>query len=253
MTHDETEESEPASTFVPVEERPYESLTPSDRKLAEAVDELFLCAHGLEEWDVQQQDSEFEIPYNPNLNDYIYFDNENLDTNTRLANILKAQDECRWKDAYAELYLQVNINKVIDRLDPKGPDMTDSPHTDPVTQKDLDDAAEAAEEFACRTTNQHLGLCRANLPLTGENRGFQPEGADCMRTPNHYDEFGNFVKAGEVKCPLKEKQAWLDGQTDTQNEKLRQWCQKHYDFEVKTAKELPYYLTDGLCKELIEK
>jgi ssDNA-binding Zn-finger/Zn-ribbon topoisomerase 1 len=171
------------------EETPSVPQTPEQKARAEALKALDDCKRGFENeyshaWGAIQASG--DIPFYQNATRGEFAERDNLSKNQSVLKTLKAIAECEAmrealdrgvlgsreaRMAYDDI---MNIGK--DNQPAQGTRGHEESRgfADEKSASDEEKLEQANEwkDWACKESNSHLGLCRANLPLTGDNRGF---------------------------------------------------------------------------------
>jgi len=165
-----------------------ESMARLDEKRAQsekAAEEALRCVLGIEGSSIFTEYRELLV-----LKQMIHF--KQLPLLYQERQIILWTEECRaWSESYLSNYRQyLDIFKDQQRNPPysKVLDETDSPATDPLTEKDFLKEIEEAERFMCSVEGKQRGLCIKEFE--GTNRGGYTEGAECL------------TQMGRVMCPL---------------------------------------------------
>jgi len=159
--------------------------------------EAIICNYGVGAESVFQAEKEVIV-----LKDMEYF--KHLPTSYRVRALILATEACdAFEGSYLKDYPQYRDIAEDQKTDivPFVLDETDSPLTDPVTQRDLDDETQRAMDFQCSVAGKQRGLCvngDVGFPETN-----YPEGKACQIRP---------VEPGitaELMCPLASLNSYL--------------------------------------------
>lgn len=122
-----------------------------------------------------------------------------LPVNYQELRLILATEECQvFQESYLYKYAEYEDIALAQSTDikPFVLDESDSPYTDPVTQRDLDDAAQRAADMPKKYNDPYK-------ELSGENRGGYSTGKECQLRPVEPGITSN------VMCPLQELQSYL--------------------------------------------
>ena len=170
-----------------IEQEPKKSkLTPEiqallDEKVAEreaVVEKALTCILGIEGSSIFTEYRERLV-----LEKMVYF--KSLPLMAQERQIVLWTEECRtWNESYISKSPEYRDKYIAERDNPpysKVLDETDSPFTDPLTEKDFAQEIEDAERFMCSQEGKQRGLCIKEFE--GINRGGYTGGAECQVRP----------------------------------------------------------------------
>jgi len=226
----------PSDTSIIEDDVTDEPLTKEEREIESAILTLAECRTGLGAWAAYQEQAPIE--HYTDQSRWEFSIRDNLSQSPIIGKMLKAIEECRIMQRYADDHLigAYELNKVLADLAgvdylgrPSNPEVRSTDQsdasvlTDPVTEKDKADELKEMEELRDRLIEERV-FEDPYAEFTGINRGGQPAGLKCQTAGQPHDIYGSPAQV----CPLDSYNAHIARNPDVTPEDIQQLLCTHY-------------------------